>query len=104
MMKSYDKLRRDCMFEPDNGMHNQHQKIIEEFLEVTDEAIIIPEENKLFFRTRIENYVHEIQDLMLACNNQLLRIEKEYGKSFVKRAMDNWDKKIESYKKEKYKE
>ena len=104
MIKSYDRLIRDYMFKPNSGLHEQHQKIIEEFIEVTDEVLIIPEDNKLFFKTRIKNYIHEIQDLMLACNNQLLRIEKEYGENYVKNVMEEWDEKIKTYSEGKYKE
>lgn len=102
MINSYSKLERDYIFEPNNGLHGQHQKIIEECLEVTNEAFIIPEQNRLYFPTTLTNYVHEIQDLILACNNQLLRMEQEYGEEFMKRTMTEWDKKIESYKEVKY--
>ncbi|MGL5718910.1 MAG: hypothetical protein ACRCX2_38260 [Paraclostridium sp.] len=102
MINSYSKLEREYMFEPSNGLHGQHQKIIEEFMEVVDEAVIIPEQNRLYFTTTLTNYVHEMQDLILACNNQLLRMEDEYGEEFMKRTMTEWDKKIESYKEVKY--
>ncbi|MGL5803145.1 MAG: hypothetical protein ACRCX7_11225 [Cetobacterium sp.] len=102
MINSYSRLERDYMFAPEEGLAMQHQKMIEEFMEVVNEAVIIPEQNRLYFTTTLTNYVHEIQDLILACNNQLLRMEDEYGEEFMKRTMTEWDKKIESYKDVKY--
>jgi hypothetical protein len=102
VINSYKELERGYMFEPNSGLADQHRKIVEEFDEVSDEVLIIPEKNCLFFKSTLKNYIHEMQDLMLACNNQILRMEKEYGKQFIRDAMKDWDDKMEYYKTVKY--
>ncbi|MGL5713515.1 MAG: hypothetical protein ACRCX2_10890 [Paraclostridium sp.] len=102
MINSYSRLERGYLFAPEAGLAKQHQKIIEEFTEVITEAVIIPEQDRLYFTSTLTNYIHELQDVILACNNQLLRMEDEYGEEFMKRTMTAWDKKIESYKEVKY--
>lgn len=104
MINSNDRLIKGYLFEEDSGLYKQHNKILEEIREVENEVIPIPEIGELYFKTTLENYIHEVLDVMLACNNQLLKMQREYGESFIKRTMGNWDKKIKKYAKEKYKE
>ncbi|MGL5714235.1 MAG: hypothetical protein ACRCX2_14540 [Paraclostridium sp.] len=102
MRNSYKKLERDYLFEVDRGLQFQHNKIMSEVREVEDEVVSIPETNQLFFKTTLFNYVSELMDVQMAINNQLLRMEKEYGDTFLKNAMLEHDKKMEHYKEVKY--
>lgn len=101
---SYEKLERRYMFESHTSIHEQHNKIISEVDEVQDEVIAIPEQDRLYFKTTLTNYVHELMDLQMAINNQLLRMEREYGKGFLERTMNDFDVKMEDYKERKYAE
>lgn len=104
MINSYEKLERNYMFEENTKTWEQHLKILSEVKEADAEVIPYPEHDVLFFKGRLDDYINEIQDIMLACNNQLLRIERDYGKNALQRAMSKWDRKIEMYSEVKYKE
>ena len=102
-MNSFNKLERNYRFELERGIGYQHNKILSEVKEVEDEVVFLPEAEGLYFKTTLTNYVNELQDIIMACNNQLLRMEDKYGADFLRRAMTSWDKKMEYYKDVKYK-
>lgn len=104
-MDSYKRLERSYMFEEHTSIREQHIKIREEMEEVEAEVIIHPESDVPYFKNRdgVSSYVNELLDLKLTVNNQLLRLEREYGTQFMKQCMKEWDNKLIEYKAKKYK-
>lgn len=103
MINSYENLERDYMFEKWTSIQEQHRKILEECIEVDNEIRISSVDNSVpQFNNSIGEYIHEVLDLMMACNNQLLRLENRFGEHFMKSTMAEWDCKMEEYKNNKY--
>ncbi|MGL5962298.1 MAG: hypothetical protein ACRCZ0_10155 [Cetobacterium sp.] len=103
-MKTYEKINRDYFFSPEESIYDQHNKIDEEFNEVDDEMWNLKYSQDKNPTDSITDYVNEMLDLQMAINNQLIRVERDYGVNFLKECILDWESKMRYYVNVKYKD